>query len=91
MVSSLLGSLRPARFEKPQGEIPHEFDVVRLRVSVGGWPEGTEGTLIDALSDTHGLVEISEPGSDHLETVVVSYSAVTVVSSATAEHEPLAI
>jgi hypothetical protein len=88
MVLSLLGSLRPGRSanEVAPETAPREFDVVRFLRPVDGWPAGTRATIIDALSDTHGLVEISAVDRDGLETAVVPYSAVEVVW-AHVEHE----
>jgi hypothetical protein len=54
---------------------------------VNGWPVGTRGTLIDSLSKTHGLVEVTP--ADSLETFVAPYSALTVVWSSPRNVEQL--
>ena len=86
--SSSLGSrLRVPLTDGPDAARPRTLDVVALSQPVNGWPVGTRGTLIDSLSKTHGLVEVTP--ADSLETFVAPYSALTVVWSSPRNVEQL--
>jgi len=60
-------------------ERPGLLDVVRLDTPLDRWPAGTEGTVVETMGD-HAIVEVEG------ETVLASYSALTIVWSATREH-----
>ncbi len=41
----------------------HELDVVRLTTAAGGWPRGTEGTVVSEHRD-YLLIEVGDPSGE---------------------------
>jgi hypothetical protein len=67
------------------GVPPHELDVVKFRESVGHWPPGTQGTVVNAFREA-GLVEIVDEGGGTLDLIVVPYYKLNVVWAVDREH-----
>jgi hypothetical protein len=68
--------------------MPRELDVVRFDVSIGDWPAGTTGTVVEGYRDG-GTVEIDNSITTGIELVTVDYQDVTVIWSAT--ESPVAV
>lgn len=55
-----------------------ELDVVRLRKAAGGWPAGTEATVLEDFG-RHLIVEVDDEAGDHLNLPLVRRDAVELV------------
>lgn len=65
--------------------MPQPLDVVRLDVSVSGWPVGTEATVLEVY-ESSALIEVDDDEGTTLDMPVAPFSAITVVWEADREY-----